>query len=218
MGKTVIFDLDGTLADTIYDIRDALCGMRRRLGFSDISVEQTLKNINNGAYALVKRSLPESIAENREFIEDAKKIYEECYEKCYNNKTKAFDGCAEMLKILVGNGCSISVLSNKQQPFVEEIVKTLFPEIAFGFVIGQGRFPTKPDPEAVRYIINETGARKSECYLVGDSDVDMKTALNAGVHPIGVSWGYRKPEILAENGAEFIAEKPQDINKLILLT
>ena len=218
MKKTVIFDLDGTLADTIYDIRDALCCMRRKLGFGDISVEDTLKNINNGAYVLVKKSLPEECTQDEEFVAAAKKVYESYYQKCYNSKTKAFTGCTEMLMKLTESGCQLAVLSNKQQSFVTEIVSTLFPEIPFVCVIGQGEFPTKPDPAAVEFIVGKTGASKSECFLVGDSDVDMQTAINAGIHPVGVSWGYRDAEILREKGAEFIAGEPADINNKILLT
>ena len=148
----------------------------------------------------------------------AKKIYESYYQKCYNSKTKAFTGCTEMLMKLTESGCQLAVLSNKQQSFVTEIVSTLFPEIPFVCVIGQGEFPTKPDPAAVEFIVGKTGVSKYECFLVGDSDVDMQTAINAGIHPVGVSWGYRDAGILREKGAEFIAGEPADINNKILLT
>ena len=107
--------------------------------------------------------------------------------------------------MLIEGGYSLNVLSNKQDEFVKLIVKKLFPDIGFDFVIGQSEaFPTKPDPAAVFHIIKGVGSSTSSTTIVGDSNVDMITAKNASIVPLGVSWGYRSSDILLENGAKHI--------------
>lgn len=210
MKKAVIFDLDGTLADTIDDITEGLNGMLKEYGFDLITRERTLNNINNGAFELVRRSLPKEKLDDG-FISEAKKVYEKYYSRCFCNKTHEYIGCTQALKSLQDKGVSLSVLSNKQDEFVKVIVSKLFPDIKFDFVIGQGKFPTKPDPSAVNFIINKLNLLPADLVIVGDSNVDMLTAENADITAIGVSWGYRSPEILIENGASVIVNSPNEI-------
>ena len=210
MKKAVIFDLDGTLADTIDDITEGLNGMLTEYGFDTITREQTLNNINNGAFELVRRSLPKEKQDDG-FVSEAKRVYERYYSLCYCNQTHEYEGCTQALKSLQSNGVSLSVLSNKQDEFVKSIVDKLFPDVAFDFVIGQGQFPTKPDPSAVNFIIDNLHFSTSDVVLIGDSNVDMITAKNAKISSIGVSWGYRSPEILMENGSSFIVNSPYEI-------
>ena len=215
MIKLIIFDLDGTLADTILDIRDGLNGMLNELGFPQVTEKQTLSNINNGALELVRRSLPERFRDNEEFVKEAKAIYEKYYSICYNNKTSEYNGVTTSLKALRENGISLAVLSNKQHKFVQKIVKKLFGDITFEYVNGQTEFiPTKPDPTAVIHIIESANVMKSEVLLVGDSNIDMMTAQNAGITPIGVSWGYRPKDLLIECGAKLVLDTPIDIARL----
>lgn len=204
MKKAIVFDLDGTLADTIADITDGLNGMLTEYGLPTVTCEQTLQNINNGAMMLVRRSLPEDKRDD-EFVKQAKMTYEKYYSKCYNNKTSEYPGCTEALKSLNAQGISLSVLSNKQDEFVKKIIQRLFPDIKFDFVMGQSDcFPTKPDPAALNYILEKIGVRPDEAVFVGDSNIDMQTAINANVFPYGVSWGYRSEQILLENGAKVV--------------
>ncbi len=215
MIKLIIFDLDGTLADTILDIRDGLNGMLNELGFPQVTEKQTLSNINNGALELVRRSLPERFRDNEEFVKEAKAIYEKYYSICYNNKTSEYTGVTTSLKALRENGILLAVLSNKQHKFVQKIVEKLFGDITFEYVNGQTEFiPTKPDPTAVIHIIESANVMKSEVLLVGDSNIDMMTAKNAGITPIGVSWGYRPKDLLIECGAKLVLDTPIDIARL----
>ena len=210
MKKVIIFDLDGTLADTIKDITDGLNGMLCEYGFPTITVEQTLNNINNGALELVRRSLPEDKREDENFVKKAKLIYEKYYSICYNCNTTEYKGCTEALRKLSISGISLNVLSNKQDEFVKSIVKRLFPDIHFDFVMGHSdRFKTKPDPSSALYILSSLGCDPIDAVLIGDSNVDILTAKNAGITPIGVNWGYRSREILIESGAAHIVAKPE---------
>lgn len=215
MIKLIIFDLDGTLADTILDIRDGLNGMLNELGLPNVTTKQTLANINNGALELVRRSLPEQFRENEELVKQTKAIYEKYYSGCYNNKTAEYSGITNSLKALREQGILLAVLSNKQHEFVQKIVEKLFSDVTFEFTVGQSKYvPTKPDPTAVINIIDSLNVIKSQVLLVGDSNIDMLTAINAGITPIGVSWGYRPPNMLIECGARLILNSPQDIAKL----
>ena len=214
MKKAIIFDLDGTLADTIDDITDGLNGMLNEYGFDSITREQTLNNINNGAFELVRRSLPREKQDDA-FVTEAKKVYEKYYSDCYCNKTLEYNGCKEALLSLQEKDVSLSVLSNKQDEFVKVIVSKLFPEIKFDFVIGQGVFPTKPDPSAVTFILDKLHLSPSDAVIVGDSNVDMLTAKNADITAVGVSWGYRSPDILNKNGATIILNSPNEIASVL---
>lgn len=210
MIKAIIFDLDGTLADTLDDITSALNGMLIEFGFPSITRKQTLANINNGAFELVRRSIPEGYRDDK-FVSEAKKVYEKYYSSYYCETTHPYDGIHAALKHLQDCNVILSVLSNKQDEFVKVIVKKLFPDIHFAYVIGQGPFPTKPDPTSVNFIINNIGVKKSETALVGDSNIDMITAKKAEVIPIGVDWGYRSREILIDNGASHIVSFPNEL-------
>ncbi len=218
MIKSVVFDLDGTLADTILDIRDALNSMLEEYGLPLVTKEQTLSNINRGATELVRRSLPDEYGKDSVFVREARLVYEKYYSLCYNNRTYAYTGCDNALKKLSEKGIMISVLSNKQDEFVKKIIQKLFPSADFKFVMGQSEsFPTKPAPDSLLYIMNELSVSKNETVLVGDSDVDMNTAKNAGITPLGVAWGYRNRNILTENGAACIIETPNNIFDIITM-
>ena len=210
MIKAIIFDLDGTLADTLDDITSGLNGMLKEYGFPTVTRTQTLANINNGAFELVRRSVPEAYRGD-DFVAKAKIVYEKHYASCYSDTTREYDGIHAALKTLQDQNVSLSVLSNKQDEFVKVIIQKLFPDICFSFVIGQGPFPTKPDPSSVNFIIDNLGVSKSEAALVGDSNIDMITAKNAKILPIGVEWGYRSRDILLENGAFRIVSSPKEL-------
>jgi len=215
MIKSLIFDLDGTLADTITDIRDGLNGMLTEYGFPLVTTEQTLSNINNGALELVRRSLPEQRRSDDGFVKKAKQVYEKYYSECYNCKTTEYKGCSEALNELALQGISLNVLSNKQDFFVKKIIKKLFYDVRFDFVIGQSElFPTKPDPSSTLHILSSLGVKPSEAVFVGDSNVDMITAKNASVAAVGVAWGYRSRDILLENGAKIIIDTPYELVKI----
>lgn len=215
----VIFDLDGTLADTMDDLHTAISGMLVRLGYPARTKEELLGFINNGAREFVRRSLPSDVQESELIIDTAVGVYDEEYAKCFAEKTHLYEGIYEALSELKEEtGCKFAVLSNKQDRFVKEIIKKLFPEKFFAIVQGQVKgVPTKPDPTALLEICRLLRTKTENCTLVGDSDVDIKTAINAEVKGIGVSWGYRDASVLKAAGASAIAESPEQLYDYLLL-
>lgn len=202
MIKAVIFDLDGTLADTMVDLGQAMNAMLRQCGWAQRSREELIRFINKGARAFVARSMPEGSWETMddESVTRALEIYSDCYAKCYLEGTAAFPGIPEALDALRARGVRLAVLSNKQDRFTKAIVEKLFPGV-FDEMWGQSEYPTKPDPSAALEIARRMGVAAEECAFVGDSDVDMKTAANAGMRSVGVSWGYRDADVLRDAGA-----------------
>ncbi len=215
MIKLIIFDLDGTLADTILDIKNGLNGMLGEYSFPLVSREQTLAAINNGATELVRRCLPEKYRADDNFVLQAKKVYEKYYSRCYNNLTSEYEGCSKALAELSSLGINLAVLSNKQDEFVKRIVDKLFCHVPFKCVMGQSeQFPTKPNPASAHHIMSLLGVRPEETVFVGDSNIDMDTAKNADVIPVGVSWGYRSSDILKKHGAREILTSPNMISSI----
>lgn len=206
MAYGVIFDLDGTLADTMDDLRTAINSMLTKLGYETRSKFDLLNFINNGARELVRRSLPVAVQTEEFIVESALNLYEQEYAKCFCEKTEAFPGIHEMLTVLKGQKFKLAVLSNKQDEFVKAIIEKLFGRSVFDFVMGKSELPHKPDPTSTLFVAKEMGVKPSKCIFIGDSDVDMKTAKNAGMRSIGVSWGYRNVDLLTEAGADYIAE------------
>ena len=215
MIKGIIFDLDGTLADTIKDLRTAVNAMLTKLGYPNRSLSDVTKFINNGAKELIRRSLPRDV-QNVEFIlESAIRIYEEEYAKCYCEKTQAFGGVDSMLMDLKGMGYKIGVLSNKQDNFVKDIIYKLFDRKIFSVVMGQSSLPPKPNPASALLVAKTMGVKSQKCIYIGDSDVDIKTAFNAGMKQISVSWGYRDEEFLKKSGASHIAKTPDEVVEMV---
>lgn len=217
MIKAAIFDLDGTLADTLDDLGTAMNGMLRHFGWRERSREELRGFINRGARFFVASSMPEGSWNDMHdpIVDEAIAVYNKCYDKCFNDQTCPFDGIPEALSSLKAAGIGLGVLSNKQDFFVKPIAEKLFPN-TFDIIRGHGEFPEKPSPESALATAHELGAKPEECVFVGDSDIDMKTAVNAGMYPIGVAWGYRDAEVLRAAGAAYIASTPADLTAHIL--
>ncbi len=215
MIKAIIFDLDGTLCDTMNDLRTAMNAMLVKLGYKTRSRSDLIKFINNGAREFVRRSLPKDVQKVEFIVDSALGVYETEYAKCYCEKTKAFDGIKPLIADLKSQGYKIAVLSNKQNDFVKNIIEKVFGKGVFNVVMGQSNMPTKPDPTSALYVAKQLGAKADKCVFVGDSDVDMLTAKNAQMKSIGCAWGYRDKEVLVEAGATKIAENPEQISEFI---
>ncbi len=211
MIKLIIFDLDGTLADTLDDIGDAVNEMLTDYSFPTLTRRDILANINRGARELIRLCLPEKARSSEDFITEALNVYKSYYNLRYCNKTSLYPGIKEALSALNEGGIKLAVLSNKQDEAVKLIIARLLPEIPFSCVLGQGPFPTKPSPDAVNYIMNIAGASSEETAFVGDSHIDMFTAKNSGTLAVGVTWGYRSREVLTENGAQYLIDKTEDL-------
>lgn len=205
MYKALIFDLDGTIADTLPAIQVALNKTMRRFGYPEHDIAALRSFINNGARKLVTRAMPES-ARTEAQIDAVLADYNQTYTESYLLTTETYPGLAAAIRTLHERGYRIGVLSNKQDYMVKGLAAQLLPglvDVACGQREG---YPTKPDPTVPLAIAAELGAFPDEVAFVGDSDVDMLTAKNAGFTPIGVAWGYRSPDLLREMGAAAIVE------------
>ena len=213
--KACIFDLDGTLTDTLTAISHfgnlALC----ECGFKTFPKECYKKFVGDGRKKLIERMLDAQQALTDENYNKVCRIYDENYEKNPMYKTDAYEGIKDMIQILKESGIKIAVCSNKPHNVVCDVVKTVFGENVFDCVYGvcEGA-QVKPNPECAEKIIRELGADKNECIFIGDTNVDIFTAKNAGIKSIGVLWGFRDREELISAGTDYIAEKPDEILKI----
>lgn len=215
--RAAIFDLDGTLAYTLPDLQYSMNEMLRANGFPEMDDNGILKAINSGAVEFVRRCLPAEYRSDESFVHDRFVEYTAVYEKHYIDKTVLYDGIAEALDFLKKDGMLLACFSNKQDDHVRAILDTLLPENTFDFILGQTSLPTKPHPIGAFWVAGELDCRPSEIAYIGDSDVDMMTACNAHMFPVGVSWGYRDESILASSGAKLIVRRPSQLVSLIAL-
>lgn len=207
--KGFIFDLDGTLADTLPELNKAMNITRSRFGLAPIGREDVMRGINDGPRKFVERTFPEGTDEK--IIDEATSHYIKDYEQFYMHTKDAFDGMQETIANIRAAGCRVAVLTNKAHVAAELLVKQIFGENVFDPIWGVKDKPLKPQPDAALEIAQMFGAKPDEMCFVGDSHIDMQTGRNAGMHPIGVSFGYKPVEVLRENGAEFIANTPEEI-------
>lgn len=217
MIKAVIFDFDGTLADTLDSIKHGINLTMEKFGYPFSTRDDVQAHINHGARNLIKLSIPTELQSSEAKVDEVYAVYNDMYKKVYLEVEELYDGMNEAIDALHQNGIKMSVLSNKQDPMVVGLCEKHLSRAAFTEFRGQrAGAPTKPDPTVPLEICALMDVKPSECALVGDSDVDMKTAKNSGFTAIGVAWGYRPPELLLENGADFIAESAEDLVKIIL--
>jgi phosphoglycolate phosphatase len=209
--KLIIFDLDGTLLDTVADLACSVNHALALYGFPTHEVEAYKHFVGNGVNKLLERALPES-AKTPENIARIKDEFRAYYDVHNTERTKPYEGIRELLHALQNKGIMIAVASNKYHSATESLIARLFPEINFAAVFGQREgMPPKPDPTIVFDILNITGVGADETLYVGDSGVDMMTANNSGCRSVGVVWGFRPREELINAGACHIAETPNQI-------
>jgi len=210
----VIFDLDGTLLDTIEDITVALNTVMSQHGFRQFSIEEAKKMVGDGMRELMVRAKPE-LAGQMELIDALVNEFRQEYAKVWREHSRPYPGIPELLTELNKKGLKLAVLSNKAHPFTEIMVKELLP-VPFQAVRGaQPEVPLKPDPAAARLILKDLNLTPAEALYVGDTAVDMKTALEAGLTPVGVLWGFREARELLDSGARALLLKPADLLPLV---
>ncbi|MBR7185360.1 MAG: HAD family hydrolase [Clostridia bacterium] len=213
MYKALIFDLDGTLADTLPAILTALNATMRRFGYPEHDLDALRTFINNGARMLVTRAMPMS-ERNDAQIDAVLADYDRAYAACYGQTTETYPGITAAITALHSRGYRIAVLSNKQDHMVKGLCAQLLPGL-IDLAIGQRPgIPTKPDPTVPLEMAAALGAAPAEIAFIGDSDVDIRTAQNAGFLPVGVAWGYRSPALLREVGAAHIVETADALTAL----
>lgn len=204
--RLIIFDLDGTLLNTIGDLAVGCDHMLKLRGLPTHTYEQYCSFVGNGILRLVERALPEELR-TEEYVKAARKDFVDFYIENIDTHTVPYNGMVELVEALHRDGAKLAVASNKFQAGTEKLIKKFFPEIEFVDICGNREgVPLKPDTALVDLILGKAGVERENCYMVGDSAVDIKTAQNAGIHSVGVSWGFRSREELEQAGAEQIAD------------
>jgi phosphoglycolate phosphatase len=213
--KAVLFDLDGTLIDTVDDIGDAANRVLSNRGFPTHSISTYRLFIGEGVRMLFTHALPEE-SRNQDFITACIEEFIEDYRCNYNVKTKLYDGVPELLDILKLRGLKLAILSNKHGPITKDCVAFFLSEWNFDVVLGQyDSVPRKPDPQGALEVAQRLAIPPSNFIYLGDTAIDMKTAVSAGMFPVGVLWGFRSLKELKENGARVVIDKPMQLMDLI---
>lgn len=215
MYNTVIFDLDGTLLNTIDDLADAVNYVQEKYGIEKHSVDLVRQHVGNGIRNLMIRSVPQG-EENPKF-EEMFSCYKEYYQEHCQIKTAAYPGIMELLKSLHNKGIKMAIVSNKAHPAVVELNKIYF-EDYISVAIGENEaagIQKKPAPDSVFHALELLGSKKSEAIYVGDSEVDYATAKNSGLDCVLCSWGFRDRELLESFEPMAIIDQPEQLLEII---
>lgn len=214
--QLVIFDLDGTLLDTVADLANATNQALAKCGYPTHPTEAYYRFVGNGINKLFARALPEE-ARTEENVQRIRTLFIPYYNEHNADDSRPYPGIVELLTHLQDQGIQLAVASNKYQQATAKLVGHFFPGIRFAAVYGQREgIPIKPDPTIVNDILSATGISRARTLYIGDSGVDMQTARNASVESVGVTWGFRDEEELRTNGAAHIIHNAKDIQELIL--
>lgn len=211
MKKAVIFDLDGTLLNTLDDLADSTNYALSKFGYPTRTIEEVRQFVGNGVAKLIERAIPEG--KNNPNFEKCLAIFKENYAQNMYNKTAPYNGIIEMLSNLKSKGIKIAVVSNKFDLAVKELCKKYF-EGFIDFAAGENEaqgIKKKPAPDTVISVLNEFNFAPEDAVYVGDSDVDIMTAKNSKMPCISVTWGFRDKKFLLENGATILINAPSEI-------
>lgn len=212
--KSVIFDLDGTLVNSIEDLSDAMNTVLKNQGFPTHTYQAYKIMIGSGIKNLVGKALPATHA-NENTINASFEMMMEIYSSNCINKTKPYDGIIELLDYLKAKEIPLNVLSNKSDVLTKKITEAIFPNY-FQTVLGLTSEETKkPNPVQAIAISEKLGIPSDKCIFIGDTDVDIQTAKNANMFAVGVLWGFREKEELLSNGAQFLLSKPMDLIEIL---
>lgn len=211
MVKAVLFDLDGTLINSIDDLADSVNHTLGALGYPTHETEKYKYFIGNGMRKLIERALGVS---ETEVVDRVLEKFMAYYREHSLDKTRPYDGVTELLDALTKKGIISVIVTNKAHAAAVKIGKHFFGDNIKVYGQREG-VPTKPDPAIVNLVLDELRLHKSECIFVGDSGMDMAVGVNSGVTPVGVSWGFRTKDELWDNGASFIADTPAELLKIV---
>ena len=216
MYKACIFDLDGTLTDTVESLTYSVNATLKELGLGQITQEQCKAFVGYGARRLIENALQASGDPQLLRVEEAMNVYGRIFKEYCTYRVAPYEGIVEMLEQLQCMGMQLAVLSNKPHLQTLDVVKTFFGNEIFAHVMGQQEgIPRKPDPTAALMIAEKLGVSKEECLYIGDSDTDMQTGNAAGMATVGVTWGFRTREVLIEHDATHIIDRPEEIMKVV---
>ena len=218
MIKLCVFDLDGTLLDTVHALTRVINLTLGEIGLPDVSENDVKYFVGSGYKIFVQRALKHFDALDKFDLEKVYSIYEKHFEAHRLYRVEPYEGIKSLLSALKEKGIKLAVLSNKSQEGVEDNIRKCFKPDFFDALYGEREkegIKIKPAPDSLLAIIEDFGVKKEELLYFGDSDVDMLTSVNAGVSGVGVLWGFRTADELEKSGAKYIVERPEEILNLI---
>lgn len=214
MIKAVLFDLDGTLANSLQDLADAVNYALKIYNYPTHETEAFKMFVGDGIPKMIERALPKS-ERNAETIEKLRQHFVEFYSVHYADNTASYEGIPELLENLIERNLIIAVVTNKAQDMADIVVQKLYGN-TFKKVFGKREgYPAKPDPTLTLVAMKELGVTPEECVFLGDSGMDVLTAVNSGALPVGELWGFRGRDELLANGAKYIINHPLDLLEII---
>ena len=214
MERLVIFDLDGTLLNTIADLAAGVNHTLAAHGLPEHTIDEYTLMVGNGMRKLVMRALPDNLAADDAFVDSMLAEFLKYYADHIDVYTKPYPGIPELISALSTDGYKLAVASNKIQAGAETLISKFFPGIEFAAVMGNSpQYPLKPDAALVEYIMQKAGTDRTHTIMVGDSGTDIQTARNAGIPIIAVSWGFRPRHELTS--ADYIADTTQQLRAAI---
>lgn len=212
--KAVLFDMDGTLLDTLEDLCDSTNHALAQMGYPLRGIEEIRRFIGNGAEKQIRRAVPEGTSEGK--IMETLAAFRAYYQDHCQIKTKVYDGLLDVLSELKEKGVKMAVVSNKPDAAVKKLSREYFGD-RLDYAIGPSDgVRCKPYPDMAETALKALGVEKKDAVFVGDSEVDVQTGLNAGLDVIAVSWGFRSRQVVIEAGAKMIADDASELEKLIL--
>ena len=207
--KAAIFDMDGTLVNTLANLHDSVNEMLSHYNFPLRTLDEVRQFVGNGARKLMIRSLP---ADKLDFVDEALSFYNDCYARNCTNKVKPYAGIMEFLTTLETKNIPLGICTNKQHFAAVEIAEKILAPIKFSYVSGdEPNQPRKPNPTRALACAEKFSVAAEDVAYFGDTAVDIQTALNAGFLPVGVTWGFRPRSELVDSGAKVIVDHPQEI-------
>ena len=214
--KACIFDLDGTLTNTLESMTYSVNLTLEEMGLSKITKDQCRLFVGNGARVLMEKSLKAAGDTDASRIEEGMEIYGRIFDRNCTYHVTPYKGIPEMLKALKDKGIQLAVLSNKPDRQTVKVVKAIFGEELFDYAQGQKEgIRRKPEPDGVWYLMEQMHVSKEECLYIGDSEVDAATGRNAGLKTIGVLWGFRDRKTLETAGADHLIERPEELLQFV---
>lgn len=214
--KACIFDLDGTLTNTLESMTYSVNLTLKEMGLSQITKDQCRMFVGNGARVLIEESLKVSGDPKASRIEEGMKIYGRIFDQNCTYHVTLYEGIPEMLKALKDRGIHLAVLSNKPDRQTVKVVKEIFGDNIFDYAQGQkDGIRRKPAPDGVWYLMEQMQVSKEECLYIGDSEVDAATGKNAGLKTIGVLWGFWDRKTLETAGADHLIERPEELLQFV---